>query len=265
MAEVNFSKQQQQRQQWSQLKLQQQMVEGDDAGDKNDKGTGDAEDQEETIKIDGKDVDIKIAKSALSLHKALADPETAEELVKYLAQKAGLLDKKDDIKPGTDKAVAEGRIHKALKTKLGKDYEKFSDLVGPALDEAIQDYLKEEIGKASRSSAEDRWSNTIDKFTETHEMTEDIEDKMKELMEEAPPNVGRKGFDGAKYLERMWKSALDELGIEAPKPKKSGKLRSSSAEEDDDSLPGVVVRKAPKGLTLDDAIEAAMKGIRLKH
>jgi hypothetical protein len=208
----------------------------------------------------------KDTEAALALYRALQDPDIGTEVIENLARRAGLLerdkgrrskDNDDDNKP------KESRAAKLLKAKLGKDYEKFADTVGPAFDEI----LAEAIGELKNSHNVDRetekWGNQVDKFMDSHTLTEDIENKMRELMEEAPPNNTKKGFDAQRYLSRMYKNACEELDIEVPKARRS---RSNDNDDTDDgNPPRFVIRERPKGATIDDAVEAAMQGIRFKR
>ena len=220
----------------------------DDKGDKSKKTEGD----------DGWDAE-ELA-SAKSLFKALKDPDTSREIIETLAKRIGLLDKDEENKESKKetKKTLEGRVTKIFKSKLGKDYEKFSDTIGPLLDDAIREYLDEHFEKTSSASRANSWEEAVDKFTENHEMNKKIENKMTELMEEAPPNTGKKGFNAQKYLERMWKNALEELDMEVPQ---KSKRRGG---DDDEIIREFTVRPAPTNRTVDDAIDAAMKGIRWK-
>lgn len=213
------------------------------------------------IKNNESDLDENELKSATSLYKALKDPDTANEIIESLARRAGLLDRKGDLvnEDGKNKKdikeKAQDKIHKALRTKLGKDYEKFSDTIGPILDEAIQDYLKEHITKVDSKTNESKWSDAVDTFMEGREIPKKVENKMQELMEEAPPNFSGKTFNAKRYLERMYKNALEDLDMEAPDKNKEEEIK----------LPGNFrVVKRPEKVSTDDAIEAAMKGIRFK-
>lgn len=199
-------------------------------------------------------------KSAASLYKALKDPDTAQELIESLARRAGLLDKKDNNK--ADKKVTEkelGRLTKKLKASLGKDYDTFSDKVGPVFDEAIEEYMQEHFGKTEAKFTESKWETEVEKFTDSHELTRKIENKMKDLMDEAPPNFKSGNFNAQKYLARTYKNALEDLGEDAPTSSK--KVKKS---KDEDSTDGITERPRPKSVSLDDAIDAAMKGIRYK-
>lgn len=226
----------------------------DDILDDEDDSKGNKKKKDEDDGLDESDI-----KSARSLYKALKDPETSSEVIETLARRAGLLDKKGG-NTETKKEVKDelGRITKKFKSGLGKDFEGFSDKVGPLLDEAIKEYMEEHFGKASAKSSEAKWEGEIEKFQESHELTRKVEKKMQELMEDAPPNIKKDGFKAQTYLNRMYKSALEELGEEAPAPKKKSK------DNDDDNESGIIERKRPAGLTTEQAVEAAMRGIRYK-
>ncbi len=215
------------------------------------------------FKIGDEEVEEKTLSSAYSLFKALQDPETGREIIETLARKSGLL---DEVKPKDKEDVKdklEGKITKYLKAKLGKDFEKFSDSVGPVMDQAIKEYLDEHSSKFESASTGRTWESNVDKFMEEHTLTTEVEDVMKELISDSPPNLKKQGFDAQKYLARMYKNAIEELGIEEPKSKKSGKSKSSHSE--DDETPDFVVRPMPKNVSLDDAVEAAAKGIRFSR
>lgn len=225
---------------------------------------GEQESGKGKLKIGNFEIDAKSAESAIQLYRALQDPETGAEIVESLARRAGLLDKKGNLEDTSqsDKKI-EGKIKKALKAKLGKDYEQFSELVGDVLDEAVKEYVDEIKESGSRESRANSWNSQVEKFLEDHVLTEDIEDKMKELMDEAPPNTKSSNFDPQRYLRRMYKNALEDLEIEEPEPpkKKSGTSRKSR----NDDAPDFVERKVNRPPTVDEAIDAALKGIRLKY
>jgi hypothetical protein len=212
------------------------------------------------LKIGSKEYEPKSAEAAMSLYEALQDEDTGKEIIETLARRAGLLDKKD-LEPKKDetKKEAESRVAKALKKKLGKDYEKFSDAVGPAFDEILEEILNERFMERDSNNQTKSWSDNVDTFISNHEFTPEIETAMKEYIDDSPPNVGRKGFDAQRYLNRVYKAACEELEVE-PKEKGSKKKRGDSTED----LPDFVIRDAPKNATLDDAVEAAIKGIRFK-
>ena len=217
------------------------------------------------IKVGSKEYESKDLESATTLYEALQDETTGREIIETLARRAGLL--KEDLKPkpGESGKKAESRIGKALKAKLGKDYEKFSDTVGPALDDIIQEMITEATGSLRGETTQDKWETSVDSFIKGHETTKEIENTMMELIQEAPPNFGRKGFDAEKYLARIYKNACEELG-EEPKTKEAKGKRTRGRQADiEDEFPDVIERDAPKNATVDDAINAAMKGIRFKR
>lgn len=235
----------------------------------NNTGVGSGDTKEEPvvsnkIKIGTKEYDPDHASSALSLYEALQDPETGREIIETLAKRAGILDKTGDIKvkPGETKGEAESRAAKFLKKRLGADYTKFSDSIGPALDDLIAEVLDERFGAAEAATTKTNWDKAVDAFNDDYVLTEEIETTMKELMEDSPPNFNRKGFKADRYLGRIYKSACEELGVEAKTNRPAARSRSRS---NDDELPDFVVRDAPKNVSIDDAVEAAMKGIKFNR
>lgn len=234
------------------------LMEEADSDDVEGKGGGGNVDKSK-ITINGEEIDVNRAASALSLYKALEDPDTANEIVETLARRAGLLDKDDEAvtnRKKTEKAM-EGLLTKTLKNKLGKDYDKFSDIMGPALEEALETMLNEKFGEQESRSTANSWETGVNKFMESHTLTTEIEDKMKELMEEAPPNPKSKTFNQQRYLSRMYNAAIEDLEIETPP------VRASRVNKSD--VPDFTMRPAPKNLSLDAAIEAATKGVRFKR
>jgi uncharacterized protein YjgD (DUF1641 family) len=195
--------------------------------------------------------------SARSLFKALKDPDTAQEIIETLAKRSGILDKKGEPK-GTEKQTekALGKITKALQSKLGKDFDKFSGTVGPALDEAIEELLEEKFGRSEDNTVSEKWSESVDSFMETHQFTsKKVQTKMEQLVDRNPPNVKSKGFKAKEYLEDMWELAHARLNIELPTTEK---------EKEKPLLDNTVERERPAKVSLSDAIDFAMKGIRLK-
>lgn len=249
---------------WLKDPLRDKAVEGNDGGGGGGDKSGDV--NQPPVDDKNKGGDHKAAKeteAALALYRALQDPDISGDVIENLARRAGLLDRDKNrrSKDSDDDRPGESRAAKKLREKLGKDYEKFADTVGPAFDELIAEAVNELRSHSTAERETDRWASQVDKFMESHELTEEIEDKMKELMEDSPPNTGRRGFDSQKYLTRMYKNACEELDIEVPKPK--GKSRREDS--DDNDTPRFVLRDRPKGATLDDAVEAAMRGIKFKR
>ena len=224
-------------------------------------GSGSGTPVSNKLKIGSQEYAPELAESAMSLYNALSDPDTGQEIIRRLADKAGLLNTPKSVESQSHaEDRMEGAIHKALKGKLGKDYEKFSDAVGPALDEAIQSIINERFQQATVTNTQSGWEKSVDKFNGEYTLTPEIEEAMRELIEDAPPNLSRKGFDAQKYLDRMYNAAVDELGIEKPR-RKSG---TRGKEERDDEFPEFVVRPRPERVTVNDAVEAAMQGIRFR-
>lgn len=228
------------------------------------KGGGGNDKTPTKVTINGKEIDIDRAASALSLYNALEDPDTAGEIVETLARRAGLLNKEGDteLTEKQTKKAMEGLLTKTLKNKLGKDYDKFSDIMGPALEEALETMLAEKFGEQEQRSSVTSWEGGVNKFMESHTLTAEIETKMQELMEEAPPNPKSKTFNQQRYLSRMYEAAINDLDIEAPAPVRSAR---NNGRNDRDDAPEFVVRPSPKNVDLDAAVEAATKNIRFRR
>lgn len=229
-------------------------------------GTG-TEPVKATITIGGKEFTPAQAESAISLYNSLSDPDTGREIVETLAKRLGLIKDGHITEPeGKVKGKLEGKITKQLKQKLGKDYEKFSELVGPALDEAIGDLIAEHRGSVTEELSQQQWSAGVDRFLESHDFPEGVEGKMKELIDEAPPNTKSKSFDQQKYLSRMYKNACEELEISVPR----AKSKRSNDDEGEEGMPPkvrVIERPSPKSGSdrLDQIVEDAMNGRMYKR
>lgn len=227
-----------------------------------DKGDGGEDDDDKVVnlKIGGKDVSPADAEAAINLYKAMQDPETSQLIIENLAAKAGFV-KNGAIteKGGKTEDKLEGRIHKLMKSKLGKDYEKFSDVIGPLLDEGIAEYVAElKEGIEERSSA-GGWQGEVEKFTETHTLTDEVEGKMEELIKRnGGIPKGLKGKAAQEYLTDHYEMAVRKLGIEPPK-RKSSRDRSAI-----DEIPEFREIARPKNPSLDQIIEDSMKGIRYR-
>jgi chorismate mutase len=220
---------------------------------------------EKTFNINGKEVSPEVAASALNLYNALGDPETSSVLIRTLAERAGILKEDGEIKGDKNKAAdkMEGRITRILKSKLGKDYEKFSDTLGPLIDEGIQEYLEEHMSKIGDTQAAGSWADAVDNFTETHTLTDDISSKMTEIINRSGGRPNLKGKEATEYLNDMYELAVHKLGIEPPdNPKETRKGRNRRAIDD---MPEFREERRPKGpMSIDDAVEAAMRGVRFK-
>lgn len=199
--------------------------------------------------------------AALSLYRALKDPDTANEIVETLANKVGLRDKwAKDLTPKQVEKKLESLSAKFLREALGDKYTEFADKTGPAFDRAIEAMLNQRFGEQEAQTGLEKWEGAVDKFMSTATLTKEIEATMNELMADSPPNTNRKGFNAQKYLMRQYNNAVAELGIEAPKAP-----NSRASKGDDDGIPEFVIRDAPKNASIDDAIDAALKGIRFRQ
>lgn len=230
------------------------------SGDPGDKGgTGDKDPKETKIKVGSREYDNKSLEAATTLYDALQDESTGREIIETLARRAGLLDKKE-VKEDKPKDKVESRSAKKLREKFGKDYEKFADTLGPALDELLEERLEELRGGMEAEGSQAKWESSVDKFINKYQVTPELEEAMQELIEESPPNTRGARFNADRYLTRIYKNACEQLEVEPIEvPVKS------SSRSKDEGFPDIKEIPAPKGMTLDDAVELAMKGIRVRR
>ena len=218
-----------------------------------------------SFKIGGKEVSVEDATTAVNLFNALNDPNIGIDVITSLASKAGILDKKGDLNVTESRAekILEGKVTKMLRTKLGKDYEKFADSVGPALDEAIQSYLEDHKVSTETRTAETAWGTAVESFTDSHATTPTIERQMTNLIQRnggVPAHLSIK--EAKEYLEDMYELAIHKLGIELPDNPKESKPRSRRGVDD---VPEFREEARPKGrVSIDDAVEAAIRGVRFR-
>lgn len=233
-------------------------------------GTGEAP---KTFNVNGKDIPIETVASAVQLHQALSDPEVGKEIIEQLARKTGLL-KGDTLveSPKETEKKLEGKVTKMLKAKFGKDYEKFADTLGPVLDEAIQEMLEEYKTSTSGEVAQNSWESAVEKFSESHVITDDISKEMTRLINRNGGRPNLKGKDAVEWLTDMYELAAHKLGVDIdgleveeedrnPRqiPANRGKRRGRN------EVPEFREVERPKGsLSIDQIVDAAMKGQRFK-
>lgn len=221
------------------------------------------------VKLGTKEYNINEAESAMNLYNSLKDENTGKEIIEQLARKIGLLDKKDEPikKPGETDAAAERRFQKTLKAKLGPDFAKFADMVGPVLDDVIEEMFEEHRTSLEGTSDASTWEDETDRFIEGHEINDDIQNKMMEIIKrDGGVPKGLKGKKAQEYLDDKYVLAIHRLGLELKDdgegPKAHVGRRSRRAL---DEIPEFREEKRPKGpLTIDQIVDAASRGIRFK-
>lgn len=250
---------------------------GGDEGDKGNKGGN----EKKTFNINGKNVDPETAAAALNLYNSLADPEVGKEIIEQLARRTGLL-KDNHVPDKKEQKQLEGKFTKMMKTKLGKDYDKFSDTLGPVFDEAMSELineLKEEIGGKTEASS---WEGVVENFFEDNRTTPELEREMERIIKRNGGRpAGLKGKAAKEYLQDMYELAAHKLNLNLKTLKKISVESDETDDTDEDDEP--VMRRSnrrsrrndipdfrevarPKGtLTVDEIVDAAMKGIRFKN
>lgn len=217
-----------------------------------------------TFKIGNKEIAISELESAHSLYSALQDKDTATEIIGTLARRAGLIKDIKEADTPKEKKIIEGKITKLIKSKLGKDGTQFADTIGSLLDEAVQEYLEEHSTKIGEASHATGWEGEIETFVETHELTDEIDTEMRRLItRNGGVPRGLKGKAAQEFLDDMFELAVHKLGDGEEKPRKGVQSTRNRRSEVDD-LPEFREVARPKTVSVDDAVEAAMRGIKFK-
>lgn len=99
-----------------------------------DKSSKDDEEEEDDLTEDEK-------KQAKSIFKLLSDPNTSVEALRTLAAQAGLKLEKAETKE--EKKEAKKAVTEIIKEKLGANYPHLADILGPALQEIINEAVKD--------------------------------------------------------------------------------------------------------------------------
>lgn len=244
----------------------------EEAGDEVQGGGKGNEAPKTTVTINGKEVSMEKVAAAHQLYESLADPEVGKEIIEQLARRTGILKDGDTkITPKEEKQL-EGKFTKLMKQKLGKDYDKFSDMLGPLFDEHLES-LREEI-KSELSSTSDAgsWESTVENFVGNHKFTAAIETEMQRLItRNGGRPTGLKGKAAREYLDDMYQLACHKLKVtpeeadndevEGDEPTPRSRRRSRR-----DEVPEFREEARPKGpLTIDQIVDAASRGIRFKQ
>jgi hypothetical protein len=234
-------------------------------------GSGGGTVQKTTVTINGKEVPIETVSSAYNLYQSLGDPETGKEIIHQLALRTGIL-KEGEAPTKSEEKKLENKFTKLMKTKLGKEYDKFSDLLGPVFDEAMESFRNELKDELSTTSDSTSWSAISEAFVESNEFTPEIETEMARLINRNGGRpAGLKGKAAKEYLQDMYDLAIKKLGLTH--------VPDNREADDDDSrevqprrrrskrseIPEFREEARPKGpLTIDQIVEAASRGIRFK-
>lgn len=256
-------------------------------------GQGEGDKAPKTFNINGKEVDPATAAAALNLYNSLADPETGREIIEQLARRTGILGEDGKAPTVKEQKVLEGKFTKMMKTKLGKDYDKFSDALGPVFDEAMESMVADLKADLTGTSEASTWETVVDDFFESTRTTPELEAEMQRLIKRNGGRpAGLKGKAAKEYLQDFYELAAHKLDINLRT------MRKTSSDDDDDStrsgrrgirdgaddggddrdntprrrsarrgdIPEFRETARPKGpLSIDDIVEAASKGIKFRN
>jgi len=231
-------------------------------------GTGTEGEVPKVFKIAGKDIPVETLEASLNLYNSMSDPELSKEIIGTLADRMGLLNKDGKLKGDREAAgdKIETRFQKLLKTKLGKDYEKFADTLGPLLDEGIQEYLNEHKSNTDGARSGEAWADAVDRFTGTHQLTPEVSAEMERIIKRNGGRPDVKGKAALEYLDDMYSLAVRKLGGVVQEDVDD---RSDDDEEDERPAPrrrrpAFRYVQRPANPTIDQIVDAAMKGQRFK-
>lgn len=144
---------------------------------------------------------------ALSLFRALKDPNRAADVIRVMAKEAGLLETK------AEKKEAERTIEEIIKEGLGEEYEFLSEKLGPVIKQAVE-FATKDIREKTDATEKEREAEKINREIESvlnkYADAAKLEPDVLALMNEILPSPGQK-VDV--YFERLLKIAAAERGI----------------------------------------------------
>lgn len=191
----------------------------------------DPKDEEEIEEKDEVEVpDPDETRRALDLLRTLNDPDKGPQLLKILAQTAGLTKESTS----EEKKVIIKSVKEVVKEALGPDYQFLADRLGNALTGLIPETkgLEDRLNRLETenvNSKKEALANEIDSalsncFGQFEKVDPKVQTRFNELIDEMPPVPGKTKPDV--YFKRIIKLAQEETGITL-------KLKSNSSNKDE--------------------------------
>lgn len=200
-------------------------------------------------------------KQAIEFYKALRDPKQGPELIKFLAQQAGL-----SVTAETKPTEVKKDILEALKEEAG-DYGFLIEKIGPGLKKMIDEAVNTQVSGIKQTFAakqEDEFKTAYDGAwdklnTDSEGLLEKNGAKIAELTKDYPYTPSKTNTI-SKYLSNLLKLATDgeedskteKVLDKIKKNAKEGKVPSSDVDE-------ARIEKGPQYPSIEDAIMAAGK------
>ncbi len=225
------------------------------------------ETSKEESEKDDKDSDVDLDK-AKELYRALNNPRTAGPVIEMLAREAGLLKGNKELTP-KEEAKAKRSLRDIVKERLGDDLgflsDKLSDVIEGVL-EAHGQETNERFARYEADKAKDDVNRAVESLYSKYEDAIKYESKILELMDEFTPG---KGVKMGAYMEKLYKLAKSEASELSAKDKMAKKLKSNSDDatarlSSSSTRETTTKDRPPKARSLDDAIDLAVKDLKLE-
>lgn len=214
-----------------------------------------AEEKKET-----KVADTTEQEMALSLFRALKDPNKAADVIRVMAKEAGLLETKEE------KKEAVKTIEEVIKEGLGEEYEFLAEKLGPIIKASVEIATKD-VREAQAKSDQDREAARIDTAINSvmgkYADSEKLQDDVLKLMDEILPSPDQKV---EVYIERLLKVAAAERGTPL-KLKTAGEKIAQTRQNAAARLAAEggksesAVTPAAKAMDINQAVEAALAAL----
>jgi hypothetical protein len=225
-----------------------------------------AEEVEEEIESDDEPSPEELSeaeqKEAKNLYKLLKDPNTQKQVLRVLAQSAGVLEQP----PQTREEVKETKkdIQKILEEKLGSDFKWLVPKLSGALEEILEQEREERSVELSALTEKETINEVVrvsEKLNrETKGEYKKLENRMNQLADEILPAPG---MSVEKYCRHLYAIASSEIKVNTQKNKLADKINrnaSNASERLRSTSAGTERGKAPdKPMTLKQAVQFAAK------
>lgn len=238
-------------------------VEGKQEDEQDDKSLTEDQDSEEKDKTDDEeekeddlsDEDKKEQQEALQLYRNLTGSKGADYL-SQLAKTQGL----ELVGTKQEKKEVAKSIAETFKGHLGTDFEFFSEKIGAAMEEIINDRLLPEVESAKSTAVGNQVATHLKDIFEEESIPTSEREAIQVLMDKMSIELPYGKGSLKTYIKRLYKVTMSE---DSKSRKRLERIRRN-AEEDDgisaDVPPTFRVVKGPKNPTLHDAIAAAARG-----
>ena len=165
--------------------------------------------------------------AAKQLYNALRNPNTQTDIIRLLAQQAGLLETKSDVKE------AKNVIQDVLKQELGQEFGFLAEKLSPAINKILEmqkaeteKRFTELSSKQMQAQLEREVDSTLAKLEkETKGESKKLESRISELMDDILPS---KDISTDKYIRSLYKIASSEQSEKAAKRKMAEKINRNA-------------------------------------